>query len=307
MRRAVVDLGSNTFHALVADVDAFGVRNVVFDRSAPVRIGAHALPAGHIPDAAYARALAAVGDLVARARTRARDHFRVIATGVFRDADNGAAFLADASARHEIAIELLDGRDEARLTWTGVSAELAGSHGRLAVIDLGGGSLECAAGSDDVTVSNSLPLGVLHLRELPAADIADMARAAAGDAIRALVEPRPDTIALTSGTARSLLALARRLGLVSRVQRYVGTRTFAELARRLPWLAPEALEALGVAAHRHDTIAAGAVALTAVLDLLGRPVVYVARSGLREGTLVAAARADAPAAHLHVRAAVGAR
>lgn len=302
VRRAVVDLGSSTFHALVADVDAFGVRNVVLDRTAAVKIGADALPAGHIPDGAHARAMAAVGELVTRARSRVGDDCQVIATGVFRTADNGAAFLAEASARHEVAIELLDRRQEARLTWTAVSAELAGSYDRLAVIDLGGGSLECVAGSDDVSVSHGVPLGVLHLRQLSPVDAADRIRTAAGDAIRAMCETGADTIALTSGTARALLALARRLGLVSKVQRHVASRTFGELARRLPWLAPEALEALGVAEHRHDTIAAGAVALTALLDLLGRPVVYVARSGLREGALVAAARAESPAAHLRMAA-----
>jgi exopolyphosphatase/guanosine-5'-triphosphate,3'-diphosphate pyrophosphatase len=292
MRRGVVDLGSNTFHALVADVDAFGMRNVVFDRKRAIRIGAHAFAERHIPDDAYRSGLDAIGELITHARSRVHDHCRVIATGVFRDTDNGPAFLAEASARNGIAIELLDGGEEARLTWTGVSAELAGSHGRLAVLDLGGGSLELAAGNERADLVHSLPLGALRLRELTAPGAREAVHAVAAVALAQVSAYRPETVAVASGTARALLAVARRLGLVGNASRYLSTRVFAELARRLAWLAPEALEALGVSKHRRDTIGIGAVVLAAALELIDSPVVFVARSALREGALIDAERAS---------------
>ena len=288
MRGAVVDLGSCTFHALVADVDELGVRRAVFDRKIVARIGEHA--AQRIPDDAFTRGIDHVGDLIARTRPRAPDRFRAIATGVFRDADNGAYFIRAASERHGVAIEILDGHEEARLTWLAASAELAGSHGLLAVIDLGGGSLELAAGETDVEHVHSLPLGALRLRALAPADIRRAITEAAEPALAELRARAADTIVLTSGTARALLALARRLGAAGELQRHLSTRTFSSLARRLGPLTPDAIEVLGVSRSRSDTIAAGAIALATVLEELGGPVVYVARSSLREGALIDLAR-----------------
>ncbi len=304
MRSAVLDLGSNTFHALVADVDAFGVREVLAERKLAVRIGEHAFAPQHIAEAAYARGLDAIGQLLAQLPERTR----VIATGVFRDADNGRDLLAEASARHGVAIELLGGHDEARLTWLGVSSELAGSHGCLAVVDLGGGSLELAAGEEGVAFADSMPLGVLRLRHVAPPEIRAAVAAEAAQAITELRASRPDTVALASGTARALLALARRLGLVAGVQRHVGARTFGELARKLTPLSHDAIQALGVAPSRRDTIAAGAIALATVLELLDRPVVYIARSALREGALIELARRAAlPAPPAKLLAYAGAR
>jgi len=294
VRSAVIDLGSHTFHAVVADVDAVGVRRVVFDRKIAARVGdlAYRDSAALIRDDAYAHALAAIVELVARTRPRAPERVRVIATGVFRDADNGAQLLADAADRCGLPIELLDARDEARLAWLGVSAELAGSHGRLAVIDLGGGSLELACGDACVDVAHGLPLGALRLRALAPIAIRQHVAALAGSALDEVRASVPDTVALASGTARALLALARRQAVVGVIQRHVCTRTFVELARRLAPLSRDAIAALGVPQARTDTIAAGATAIAAVLEQLGRPVTYVARGGLRDGALVEMARAQ---------------
>jgi exopolyphosphatase/guanosine-5'-triphosphate,3'-diphosphate pyrophosphatase len=292
MRAAVLDLGSNTFHALVADVDEHGIRNALVERKLAVRIGEHAFASGRIPDEACARGASAVGELLARTGR----HARVVATGVFREAANGRTLLAEIEARHGISIELLDGDDEARLTWLGVSAELAGSHGRLAVLDLGGGSLECVAGTSGVEVATSLALGVLRLRDQRPEAIRALVAVRAREAIKDLRARRPETVALASGTARALIRLARKLGLVRATQRHVARRTFGELARTLAPLSPKAIAALGVEQARCDTIAAGAVVIDTALDLLNRPVVYVARAALREGALIELARAARVAA-----------
>lgn len=286
MRSAVLDLGSNTFHVLVADVDGFGVREVLFEHKLPVRIGEHAFAQRRIPEAAYARGVDAIGELLVKLPERTR----VIATGVFREADNGRALLDDASERYGITIELLEGYEEARLTWLAVSSELASSHGTLAILDLGGGSLELATGEDGVTHAVSLPLGVLRMRDVAPSQLREAVASIAAAPITELRASKPDTIALASGTARALLALARRLGMVAGVQRHVAARTFGELARRLAPLSHDAIQALGVAPSRRDTITAGAITLATLLELLDRPVVYIARSALREGALIDTAR-----------------
>ncbi|MCX5746083.1 MAG: hypothetical protein NT062_26700 [Proteobacteria bacterium] len=264
MRSAVIDLGSNTFHLLIADVDAFGIRRVLFDHKIAVRLGEQAFAQGRIPDEAYARGLAAIDELRAHA-----DGYplRIVATGVFRETSNAAAFLADVCARMNVAIELLTTWDEARLTWIGVSAELAGSHGKLAVIDLGGGSLECVIGTTAVERAHGLPLGVLRLRDL------------GPEAVRQ--------------AARALLKLGQRQGLVADDQRHVWRRTLGDLARTLAPLRPDALARLEVDPSRFDTIGTGAIVLHTALELLNRPMAYIARSAVREGALIDRVRTHA--------------
>lgn len=255
MRGAVIDVGSYTFHAVVADVDEYGIRRVVFDHKT------------------HERTPSALAALVAKTRARGPGDLRVIAT-----CDDVAG------------VERITGEDQARLSWLGISTELAGSHGELAVVDLGGGSLELAAGRDGPEIATSLPLGVLALRGTSSHDVRRRVHDLATPIANAITARRSETIAVTSGTARVLVRLARRLGLVGDLQRHVGTRTFFDLARRLAPLDASALATLGVASARRDTVAIGAVALATLLELLGRPVVYVASAGMREGALVELAR-----------------
>jgi exopolyphosphatase/guanosine-5'-triphosphate,3'-diphosphate pyrophosphatase len=215
---------------------------------------------------------------------------RALATSVFRSSSNGAEFLAEASRRLGVDIELIDGRTEAHFTWLGVSAELAGSHGRLAVLDLGGGSLECVWGDGKVEGAHTLPLGVLRTRHLDHDAVRELVSDLAAHSIDELLRYSPDTVVLSSGTARALLRLARRAGLVVGEQRHLWRRTVSELVQTLARMDADALRSFGVDASRLDTIGVGAVTFDALLEPLARPVVYMARSATREGALIDLAR-----------------
>lgn len=290
MRCGVIDLGSSTFHALVADVDTHGVRRVVFERGTVLRLGEHADTPDGISEVVEQRGIIAIAELLSRTRHRTDEPVRVLATGVLRDTASGRRFVAEARARLGHAIEIVEECDEARLTWLGVSTELAGSHGRLAVLDLGGGSFEVAAGTTAATYTCSMPLGVLRLRDMSMTAIRDVVEHAAAPAVQALAELQPETLALSSGTARALLRLTRKLGIVAAEQRHLPSGAFLEVARRLPLLSHAALLDLGVSRKRLDTIATGAAIYASVLSRLSRPVIYIARSALREGALVDIAR-----------------
>lgn len=138
MRCAVIDLGSNTSHALVADTDGGEIRSTLLDEKIAVRLGDHAFSRRRIGETAYARGFAALGKLVQRVRDTGYDSLSIVATGVFREASNGRRFLAEARGTYGIDIDLLDRCEEARLTWQAVANELATSP-RLVVFDLGGG------------------------------------------------------------------------------------------------------------------------------------------------------------------------
>jgi exopolyphosphatase / guanosine-5'-triphosphate,3'-diphosphate pyrophosphatase len=292
MRAAAIDLGSNTFHTLVAEVEPSGITAVVHDEKLPLRLGDTAFTHGRISPPAIVRGLSALEPLLARARAHVPDQLRILATGVFRDAANGRAFITEAMRRHAIEVELLDGRTEATLTWLGVSAELAGGHGRLVIVDVGGGSLECVSGTafTSIELAHSAPLGVLRLRGLDRPALHARVATTLGP-IMADIRAHPlDVVAISSGTARALLRLARALGLAGALQRHLAWHTIDDLAELLAPLPAPSLGELGVEPARADTIAIGAMLLAAALDLLGRPIVYVARHALREGALVDVAR-----------------
>ena len=99
MRIAALDLGSNSFHVLVADVDRDG-RLVVVDRAKRMpRIGEGIFRSGAISAAARKQALSALAELVPVIARHAPDAVHAVATAAVRDASNGSAFVAEVRAR----------------------------------------------------------------------------------------------------------------------------------------------------------------------------------------------------------------
>lgn len=277
MRGTVIDLGSSTFHVLIADVDEVGVRNVIYERKVPLRIS----------EQPTRRVIAGISELLERVDGTCR----IVATGDFRE---NPELVELAQSKLGIRIEVLSGEREVELTWMGVSAELAGSHGRLAVMDLGGGSLECVWGGSHIVGAHSMPLGVLRVKGMSAREARRHVSTHSAPAISALRAFMPETVVVSSGTARALLRLARKLGNVASGQRHMWRRTFGELARTIPTMSMHELLDSGIDPARIDTIGPGALVLDTMLECVGRPVAYVARSALREGALIDLARRALP-------------
>jgi hypothetical protein len=105
---------------------------------------------------------------VARAKAAATfagcEELLAFATSALRDADNSAAVLSQVRSETGVGLQVLSGEDEARYTFLAVRRWYGWSAGRLLVLDIGGGSLELAAGRDeDPEVALSLPLGAGRL------------------------------------------------------------------------------------------------------------------------------------------------
>ncbi|HVO30875.1 MAG TPA: hypothetical protein VMV18_09065 [bacterium] len=295
MRIDVLDLGSNTFH--LASFRIAETLRPLASAKAPTRLGEHAFQHGFIDDRSARRALESIGRLLAEVRPgREEERLVAIATGVFRDATNAGDFLASVRRRYGIDVQILSGEAEAELTYAGVRSEMPDPDARLAVFDLGGGSLEIACGRGErVSLSRSLPMGVLRMnrRWRDAADGTRLLRDAVRDAVepmtRAIRRFEPDEIVFSAGTARALLRLARRLEMPEDVPGCLGRQTLFQLAMLLTPLDADAVESLGVPASRADTIGTGAVILSTVVELMQVPFVRIARRALREGVALAAA------------------
>lgn len=275
----MLDLGSNTFHLLEAEVVA-GTVVALGDRKATVRLGDEAFALGEIPSEAWDRGLAAIETLIAPLGWRKPV---AVATGVFRDARNGEAFLAEVRRRFGFEPRLISGEEEARLVYDGVRSEVADPGARLAVFDLGGGSLECVVGEHGrIELAHSLPLGVLRMQKL-GSDIRTHVHELAGDVLDAIKLSEPDEIILAAGTSRALLKLAKRLDRRDAVLGCIGRGTLRAMTELLRGCTSSELGQLGIPVSRHDTITPGALVLSTVVERLGVPIVRVAQSALREG------------------------
>ena len=173
------------------------------------------------------------------------------------------------------------------------------------MFDLGGGSLECILGEHRrVELARSYPLGALRLAmQVERADlVAGVERrvaAHAGATLDAIRRREPELVVFTSGTARTLLRVARTLGHAELVRGCINTAALDALAGRLAMMSVAELSAIGVPAPRHDTIGAGALVFAAIARHLDVPFVRIAQGGLREGLALQVAEQHERVACVH--------
>ena len=311
MRLAVLDLGSNTFHLLLAQVDASGsiTRLASFKRT--LRLGAEVPPGGVIAQSQWHRAMQAIDEILSQGRPFDCPTLGV-ATSVFRDAANGRAFVESVRRQFGVPVDLLTGTEEARLSYLGAMSELPAAQGPVAVVDVGGGSIQVTVGEGERCVlATSLPFGVLRLCDAAAprasgaggvaGAIAEILRREARQVADAVAALRPASLIFASGTARTIASLPlldayeqtpspRRAEsspgspMATRVTR----RALAGLGSALIGLDADALSGLGVPPDRHATTGPGAIALQTLMELIGVEEATVATRALREGVIVRA-------------------
>jgi exopolyphosphatase/guanosine-5'-triphosphate,3'-diphosphate pyrophosphatase len=183
----VIDVGSNSTRLLIADVDG---RVAVAERQSRVtRLGRGVDLSGQLADEAIEAACGAIGDYVAICRESGVERVAAIATSAVRDASNGSAFVAELRERFALSARVLDGEEEARLTYRGATAEQLPEVPTL-VIDIGGGSTEMIVGTGtEIGFHTSLQAGVVRHTERHVAGDPPTAvelEALAGD-VRALI------------------------------------------------------------------------------------------------------------------------
>lgn len=155
---AAVDLGSNSFHMVIGRIEEHDVR--IVDRiKEPVQLAA-GLEDRRIAEEAQARALACLEKFGQRLRDMPHRHVRAVGTNTLRVAKNARAFLTRAQKALGHPIEVVSGREEARLIYLGVSHSLPDDTERRLVVDVGGGSTELILGERfDVVQAESLHMG----------------------------------------------------------------------------------------------------------------------------------------------------
>jgi len=164
VRLAVLDVGSNTVHLVVVDGQPDGAFIPVARERETLRLAEASFPAMLLPDEAVERLCATVARMRDCADELHADALVGFATSAIREARNGVEALGRVREVTGVAVAILPGAQEAQLTYLAARRWTAFSARRLLVVDIGGGSLEVAAGEDTrPEIAESLPLGATRL------------------------------------------------------------------------------------------------------------------------------------------------
>jgi len=300
VRLGVLDIGSNTIHLLVVDAHHSAAPLPAFSQKTELRLAERLDHAGGV-GAALDDLLAVLRHSLDRAADLGVTDVIAFATSAVREAADGPAVLAAVEQDTGVRIEVLSGDEEARLTFLAARRWFGWSSGRLLLLDIGGGSLEIAAGPDeDPAVAVSLPLGAGRLtRDFLAHDPATPDELAAlrrhvrvslGSVAGAVLRVgTPDRVVATSKTFRSL---ARATGAAPSaegpyVRRELKRTALKSLLDKLSGSsAAERAELQGVSATRAPQLLAGAIVAEATMDMLDVAELDVCPWALREGVIL---------------------
>lgn len=286
VRRACIDIGSNTTRLLVADCED-GMLHEIQQARVFTRIAPDLARDGVIPRTKIAAIADAVCAQQAQARALGAVELRAVGTAAIRRAQNRDQLLDALRARCGLEVTVLTGEEEARLAFLGAASLLENPpRARLGVVDVGGGSSELVVGiaPDQVCWWTSLALGSGELaHELlcsdpPTAGELEAVRERAATAFSGLGPPVPEAAVAVGGSATSLSVLAGlRLDSTSfeRALAVLSGAPAAVLARRY-----------GLEPERVKLLPAGLLILQAAAEVLGCAL-RIGRGGLREGVLLA--------------------
>jgi exopolyphosphatase/guanosine-5'-triphosphate,3'-diphosphate pyrophosphatase len=313
MRIAALDLGSNSFHLLVADVHLDGTFTAVAREKEMLRLGDAVARHGSIPAPTADRAIAAIRRLRQLAGALGASEVIAKATSAIRTAANGPELIDRIEAETGVEVEVINGSEEARLVFAAVRASVVLEPAPALCIDVGGGSVEIMIGdASGLRWATSVPLGVGRLtaecvRDDPPSHgdrVRLDARVRAGlQPLVAEVQSREPKLAVgTSGTLNDLVRMAvalrsghttlpastnalraERADIDALHARIMETKTSER--RRLPGLEEQ---------RRAELLPAGSTLLVTALELFGLDGLIVSDWALREGIVLDAVRSHDP-------------
>jgi exopolyphosphatase/guanosine-5'-triphosphate,3'-diphosphate pyrophosphatase len=297
MRLGVLDVGSNTIHLQVMDAHPGARPTPTTNYKVELRLTEYLDVSGAISAAGIQLLNDAIHEAVAHARVNETDEILAFATSAVRDATNGAQIISDINKKHEIDLQVLDGDDEASMTFLAVRRWLGWSAGKLLVIDIGGGSLEIASGiNENPEATISMPLGAARLtREFLTGDpysskgiknLEKYAEEVLRDSMpNSLKTHDADHFVATSKTFRTL---ARICGQWYGDNPKIIERSSLKSAmpRLIEMTNKSRAELPGVSASRAQQIVAGGIVALAVMDRLDVDEAEICPWALREGIVL---------------------
>ncbi|WGW10979.1 Ppx/GppA phosphatase family protein [Saxibacter everestensis] len=301
MRLAVLDVGSNTVHLLVVDAHQGARPLPATSHKELLRLAEYLGPDGSISEVGERMLIDFVHEALTIAEDQGAEAVVSFATSAIREAPNGAQVLARVKKQTGVDLTVLSGSDEARLTFLATRRWFGWSAGHIMLFDIGGGSLEIAAGGDETAdCAVSVPLGAGRLTndwfssDLPTpeeiATVRRHARTTIGKVARDVIRAgRPDRVVGSSKTFRSLARLTGAAPSADgiHVPRYLRHKDLAELTPRLAALTPQERAQLpGVSEARAQQVLAGAIVAEAACAVFDVDEIQICPWALREGVIL---------------------
>ena len=291
---AAIDIGSNSFQLAIARLDHGEVRKVV-SMSEKVQLAAGLDENNILGAAAEKRGLECLSRFVARLDSVPPERIRVVATNALRQAKNANDFISRANKILPKPIEIIAGREEARLIYLGVSHTNASSDKRL-VIDIGGGSTEFIIGQEfDPLLTESLQMGCVAFTQKYFAD-GLITKDAFNNAISAA---RKEVLAIngryqkvgwssvvgSSGTIKAVNQILLQLGLADENARvtYSGVKEIQKLLIKAKHI--DNIDFADIKDTRKVVLPAGVAVLLAAMNVLGIDTISYSDGALREGVM----------------------
>ncbi len=304
---AAIDIGSNSIKMTIARASDDGGIEQLDWASEVVRLGEGLDRTGLLDEQRVETAIETLGRFVAQAREHGATRIVGVATEATRAAANGATFLDRVRAEAGIDVRVIDGQEEAALTFRGLQAgtDLTGS---IVVADIGGGSTELISARDGVMqMVKSLPLGSgrltdrLVVADPPRPDEIDACEREAGAVIQTLPplglpSGETDRLIVVGGTGEYM---ARLLADVQCIDLEAVRIVLAKLATLS---AAELADEIDIPEARARVLPAGVAVVAAIASSLHPNRIEISRSGVRTGLLLealydsAAVKVDEPAA-----------
>jgi exopolyphosphatase/guanosine-5'-triphosphate,3'-diphosphate pyrophosphatase len=295
---AAVDLGSNSFRLAIGRVhDENGVRQIYqIDRlKETVRLAAGLNENKILSDDAIERALEILKRFGERLESFHPDRVRAVATNTFRVARNTPEIIARAEAALGFPIEVIAGREEARLIYTGVNHTLPASEDKRLVIDIGGGSTEVIIGKqDEPLMMSSLYMGcVTFTRKFFPDGMIDehsmrLAEMTARRELEVITKPYKklgwQQAYGSSGTAKALQAILTEGGFSRKGITAAGLERLKQKIITAGRVIPEQLP--GIKLERAEVLPGGLAIMSAFFDEMGIETMHTGDGALRLGVLV---------------------
>jgi len=302
MRIAAIDVGSNSIHMVIAQVESDGRFRVLDRAKEMVRLGRGSLTRGRLSSEAMADGLRTLAAFRTLAERLGAVRFNAVATSAVREAGNGGDFIQRVKDEVGLRVKVIPGREEARLVYLGVQHAIDLRQEPTLIVDIGGGSVELIHVQDEKPVAlHSLKLGVARLSEkfLHTDPPSGKELTQLNAYLEAELEPilsrvakrRVRRVVGTSGTLLNLVSIAghaRGEPPDNHLNNFAVSAEEITRARRVVVKADreERLRIKGLDAKRVDLIAAGACLADCILRLVDARELVACTWALREGVLL---------------------
>lgn len=291
---AAIDIGSNSFHLAIARLDHGEVRKVA-SMSEKVQLAAGLDENNILSKEAQKRGLDCLTRFMGRLESVSADKLRIVATNALRQAENADDFIKKANKILPKPIEIIAGREEARLIYLGVSHTNASSDKRL-VMDIGGGSTEFIIGEKfEPLLTESLQMGCVAFTK----GFFDDGKITEKAFKKSVSAARKELMAISSTYHKTgWMSVVGSSGTIKAVRNVLVSQGWADEQQRITYQGVKKLEKLlidigniddinleGVKEHRKGVFPAGVAVLRAIMKEFGIEVIRYSDGALREGVM----------------------